>query len=818
MVLESDVVVRHSAAEAGQQRCGEQFATGQTVAAQGPRRAVESDRPGELRTIIRRSRQYRRRPRHFDGGCSRNDLAAVAQPLCDGNLVVRQLRTGRKQSVAAFERVAYVEEDIRSFEVGAGCRQLLAGISRAQRRGRLRSYVEGRQGTRQDGLAVAGHLPLHRVAREIGKEIFVVDLHPSFERLLGGGGGADRLQLIGHLVGMGMQRPVAGDDAVAVERSVAGVVVVVVAAEGEDMVGAVNGGIDRTVERLIDEIPDAAPLEGGIFAHEVPILFEPAHRIAHRVGVFAQNHRPRGIRCGVLLASFVAAVHRAEDVGVALQHGPLVLHGTRRVLLFQPVVGLFEVGAVARFVTQTPDDDARVVAVALHHARDALEMRRFVGGILGKRLFVVTHAVRFDVGFVDHVKAVAVAEVVPARIVGVVARAHGVDIEPLHDFDIADHLLLGDHITAVGVHFVAVRAFDEHRTSVDQQLSAGDANVAEADVELRALGDRFPVRRGDLHAVEPRGLGRPGFDAAQRCRAAEALQAVARRVADGGLRLVSQLGDGDLDRFHAPGRHDLPAQFARGGGLDADILHVLLFAGREVGLAGQAAQTPEILIFKVGAVAPAEDFKGDAVLGARNDQTRDVEAGFELAVLAVARLAAVDPDTHVRGRRADVEHDLLPGPRGRKVERAHVVAHAVVLRGDVGRVVLVMAAPGVADVQIDRIAEPVELPHAGNRHFAPGGGIRIGCVEVGRALVGRFVAFEFPESVQRQTRRVGAECGPHRQAVVFVDGRILPVGVGLSGGGVRSRGRNAEQGGSCGDCRQKAKGDFHRRSDCTVIS
>lgn len=117
-----------------------------------------------------------------------------------------------------------------------------------------------------------------------------------------------------------------------------------------------------------------------------------------------------------------------------------------------------------------PNDDRRMVDAALHVAFVALQMRFGVERILGQRLFAVTHAVRLDIGLGHDVESVLVAERVPAGVVGVVARAHGVDVVLLHDADVLQHAPLGDVIAVVGVHLMPVGALDQHRPAVDEQL------------------------------------------------------------------------------------------------------------------------------------------------------------------------------------------------------------------------------------------------------------------------------------------------------------------------------------------------------------
>ena len=69
----------------------------------------------------------------------------------------------------------------------------------------------------------------------------------------------------------------------------------------------------------------------------------------------------------------------------------------------------------------------------------ALEMHLLEVGTLGQRMFAVTHAVTLEVGLGSKVDAVLVAEVVPARVVRIVAGAYGVNVELLHDFDVLNH-------------------------------------------------------------------------------------------------------------------------------------------------------------------------------------------------------------------------------------------------------------------------------------------------------------------------------------------------------------------------------------------
>ena len=200
------------------------------------------------------------------------------------------------------------------------------------------------------------------------------------------------------------------------------------------------------------------------------------------MGVLAHDERPCNGRIFSVFDKVRAGhVHIADDVRVVLLAGPLILDGAALVPGLQPVVGGVEVLSVAGFVAQAPDDHGRVVDVALRHALHALQVGLLVDGIVAERLRAVAHAVRLDVGLVDHVEAVAVAEVQPARVVGIVAGADRVDVELLHDADIPQHLGFRDHVAARGGHLVAVGALDQDGLAVDQQLPAFDLHRPETE-------------------------------------------------------------------------------------------------------------------------------------------------------------------------------------------------------------------------------------------------------------------------------------------------------------------------------------------------
>ena len=105
----------------------------------------------------------------------------------------------------------------------------------------------------------------------------------------------------------------------------------------------------------------------------------------------------------------------------------------------------------------------------------------------------ITETVTLLVGLGDEVETVLVAEVVPARIIGIMTCAYGVDIEALHNFNVLNHTLEGYVVTTVGIHFVAVGALDEYWLSVDKQLGFFNLDFAESYLHGNGLVDGHTI-------------------------------------------------------------------------------------------------------------------------------------------------------------------------------------------------------------------------------------------------------------------------------------------------------------------------------------
>ena len=228
----------------------------------------------------------------------------------------------------------------------------------------------------------------------------------------------------------------------------------------------------------------------GIFAHDEGFLF---------VVVLA-----------ILDATGVSGIHRTVDIGIGTGVVSLFkVDEAAGVFLFDPVVTGLEVRTVATLVAHRPQDDARMVEVALHVALVAFQMRFLVSRVLGQRLFLEAHAVAFEIGFGHDVKAVTVAQFIPIRIVRIMAGAHGIDIEFLHELYVLEHPLAGDIRASVGIHLMTVYSFDEHGLPIYQKLAVLDFDFPESHFYGYDFADGVSVFQCSPEGVEVGRLCRP---------------------------------------------------------------------------------------------------------------------------------------------------------------------------------------------------------------------------------------------------------------------------------------------------------------------
>ena len=417
-------------------------------------------------------------------------------------------------------------------------------------------------------------------------------------------------------------------------------------------------------------------------------------------------------------------------------------------------------------------------------------------------------AVAFHVGLVHHIDTVIVAQRIHTRVVGVVARAQGIQVVALEQQHVLHHALQGHGLSEDGMCVVAVGSLEEHTLVVHIHASALVLNFAQSVFQ----GAHFSVER-DGERVQAGLLGAPQLRAAY-VQLGHGLGAL---LCSKGRHFhvcfchhaaaVEQLHDGSLGlcllarvlyiklHFHISLRESV----VEGAG-HIDVAHVCLVACLQVYVSVDAAHAEHVLVLQVAAVAPSVHLHTNEVLASGLHVFRYVKVGSGVGALGVAHLLAVDPYVCRTVDTVEVEINLLLFPSCGEAEGASVAAHGVglvhhgiaLLSLYEGRVVL----EGIGDIGVDGRAVAEHFPAAGHIDGFPCAGIERGLVEVLRTLFGGFHPVELPLAVEQHAQRalgvepgllvgfivhhllfrsVGEEGGPPGQFVDAQDGRVLPV-------------------------------------------
>ncbi|CSA92491.1 Uncharacterised protein [Vibrio cholerae] len=162
-------------------------------------------------------------------------------------------------------------------------------------------------------------------------------------------------------------------------------------------------------------------------------------------------------------------IHRANNIGRRrISAAPFVLHRTRWVALFRPLIHGVMIGTNPRFIAERPNDHTRVVFIALHHANHALQIGIHPLWIIGKSAHRKL-AVGFEIGLIHHIQTVLITQFVPTRMIGVMGGTHRIEIMLFHQFNIAAHACFIHHMPQFGMMFMTVHPADQQGLTIELQ-------------------------------------------------------------------------------------------------------------------------------------------------------------------------------------------------------------------------------------------------------------------------------------------------------------------------------------------------------------
>ena len=218
-----------------------------------------------------------------------------------------------------------------------------------------------------------------------------------------------------------------------------------------------------------------------------------SNAVTHGVCIFALDHRFVGLFFGKAFHTVHAHIHRAVDVGVCSAVSLLVLYRACAVNRFKVIVSGHEVYTVSGFVTQTPDNHARLVFVALKHIFCTIQMRCFPVFVFSQRFVAVTHSMRFDVGFVNNVQTVFITQFVPQLRLRIVRCTNSIQVVFLHGFNVQQHGFFILNVAGFVVVLMQVGTFNVNVFSVHAKGCIDDFNATETNILADYFNNLFSV-------------------------------------------------------------------------------------------------------------------------------------------------------------------------------------------------------------------------------------------------------------------------------------------------------------------------------------
>ena len=337
---------------------------------------------------------------------------------------------------------------------------------------------------------------------------------------------------------------------------------------------------------------------------------------------------------------------------------------------FGPGQRCLEGAAVAALVARGPGDDAGAVLLPVNAQAHPVHSGFGPLGVVSNGLVPVLHlvipgvvgqetglgAMALVVGLGHDVEAVLVAQLVEARIVGVVGAAHRVDVVLLHQPQVALHVGEVDDRTSERVGVVPVDPAQGDGTSVDPDDDARDPDLTQphpVSDDLVRCGDHQGVEVGVLGAPQMRFLHRQVDSMAIAVTTSGRVEGLQLPGGDGFALMVHQRCRGGRHAA-AKGSPQLDDRVAacclliltapeRGG--DGVVEEDRAWPRQEVDVPEDAAGAELVLILQVGAVAPLE-YQDSKTVGAGTDVLGDVELTGGMGDLAVTDVGAVEP--HVK--------------------------------------------------------------------------------------------------------------------------------------------------------------------------
>ena len=625
----------------------------------------------------------------------------------------RMVGDGKLASAQLEHRLA---PDVSGHGVGAHGQQGLAyrGLANHQRK------LDGLAGGNR-----AGHerLAAHYVAVHQGLRR-QADIIEGGKPTLVGDGQLARLSVISHanrtddlaILSEARARLLPGEHhAIDAEVAVVGVIAVVATIH---IVG--NAVLGHSSQTVVAPFPDKLALDAIPAIEDLLVLGQASGTIAHGVTVLAVDARLGERMLTKVVHLRHTGVHGGDDINGI---GVAVLLVVDRTIIELVSLGVHraDVAAIAALVAHRPHNDAGVVALLHHQALNAVDVGRLPCRVVGDQgdIADILEAVALHVGLGDQHDAILIAQLVEARVIGIVRGAHRVDVMLLHEFQVAAHAIETHSTALVIVVIVAVDAMHLKVGAVEVDMIALDRHLGKTLAMRNVLADLVAVVDLKRKVIEEGVLGVPevGIGNAALGMSVDALTrsdhvlAIAERIHNAGSALGHRI-ERDQGNIALAVRAEPKVDQLRGGAL------------HKVHIAEDARGPPHVLVLDIAAIAVLQDLDRKQVV-ALDERIGHIELGRQARTLGHADIMTVDVQLAIALDAVKANDLASAGRNGGKVDDALV--HA---RGIVGGNERLIHRERETLVGVGKVTIAVYLPQVRNLHVIPLGLVR------GELLVG----------------------------------------------------------------------------------
>ena len=154
-----------------------------------------------------------------------------------------------------------------------------------------------------------------------------------------------------------------------------------------------------------------------------------------------------------------------------------ILNRTAGVKGLDSIIGSYKVFARSGLVAQAPDNNTGMVHVCVYHFHISGHMSSlpFLG--MRERFLTIIILMALYVTLILQINAILVTEIIPVGIVAVMRCTHMVDVSPLHQHHLLQHLLSCDSMTYSRIGLMTVHTLQLHRLSVHVEIPARQSEL-----------------------------------------------------------------------------------------------------------------------------------------------------------------------------------------------------------------------------------------------------------------------------------------------------------------------------------------------------